>query len=402
MVGDMAGPMRGVTLHVGHLKTGTTSLQAMLHESRAALAARGVIYAPSVGRYHTREAFDLLESDSVFTARRSPTLAHTMRVALAEGRGQWEGFAQAAQRSDRRTLLSAESLSFASPISVARARASLGDLPLRVVVTVRPLSELLVSHYAQWARKRVLPPVDDVMRIVLRDLLRHGDEGPFSGMLTGHLRKQWEPVADDGVATVRFDASDMPGFQRRYWAAMGIPGEAPSVVPRENESLPAGAQIAWQAHLGRRGRYDNRVDGGTLARVLGSSMMRGSGSGLRLRLRPEVAELVDASLPIEPTGHDSPETSAAALIDLLASDEPLTQFVGGGLREHEAKQRALAEAEIWEARFRRSRRIVALRIGAARRLGLRRDPSDWDRFRGEAPEAIDPLIGPTSGGQGHA
>ena len=86
-----------VTLHVGQLKTATTSLQAALSGARADLASAGMpIVEPGGGPCHNREALDLLRRDEEGFAVRGEVFRHKTRAVLADGRPYWDDFVASA------------------------------------------------------------------------------------------------------------------------------------------------------------------------------------------------------------------------------------------------------------------------------------------------------------------
>jgi len=374
----VTGP--SVTLHVGQLKTATTSLQAALVKSRHALAAHGIVYRPAAGRYHLREALDLIRRDPESARRMSERLQHTSRVVLAHHNAYWPDFVDAARCFSGRTILSAESLSFAAPATARRAAGDLAGVPVRVVVTTRPLSGMVLSSYSELAKRYLMPAPEAFVRGVLDGFLDEGDESRFGWMLVPRLRRVWSPVATDGWVEVPFGEGPVGDYQREFWRAVGIVGLEPPAMPEENPSLPVGATVAWQDHLQRIDRYDPRVDGGTVSALMSANARRRSAPRSRLRLTAETGSLVDACFPHQ-AGVDSSSADVAALRAHLRQGAPLVEV-------HPIEPAVPLDDEVayWRMTLSRRRRIVSARIAVARLLHVRRSAHpDWDRFPDGAP-----------------
>ena len=384
---------RAVTLHVGQLKTATTSLQSGLFAARNALVVSGYDYRPAAGRYHLREALDLMRRDPESASRMSRRLQHTTRVILAEHNCYWPDLVNSVKRHSGRTLLSAESLSFAAHPTAARVARDLDGVPIRIVATTRPLSGMVVSAYGELAKRFVMPDADAFVRGVLLRLLEEGDESRFSWLLARRLRSVWAPIATEGWFEVPFGDQSAAEYQRAFWRAMGIESIDPPGMPEENSSLPAGALIAWQEHLRRAGTYDARVDGGTVMALMAVNAERQAAPRSRLRLTVSVAALVDRCFPHSVAADEPADHAVAMLRDRLRTPAALVEYEPIGVPV-ELDQ----EVAHWRAVLVRKHRVVGARIAVARFLRVRRSAHpDWDRFRGETPlesiEFPDPVDG---------
>ncbi|MGH3355323.1 MAG: hypothetical protein ACRDOJ_05460, partial [Nocardioidaceae bacterium] len=129
-------PTRRVVLHVGLYKTGTTYLQNMIRENRRALRRAGV-YLPPRRREVTFAALDVIDRQFRGT--------HDARVP-----GAWDRLAAEVNGSGLPTaIVSEERLSVATPRQVRRAVSSFPHADVHVVVTVRDLARVLVSHWQE-------------------------------------------------------------------------------------------------------------------------------------------------------------------------------------------------------------------------------------------------------------
>ncbi len=373
-----------VTMHVGQLKTATTSLQAGLFASRGALDRAGVQYHPGAGRHHNREAYDLFRRDDESFDFKSTAFQHTVKVALADGRPYWPDFVGSVHRHPGRTILSAEVLAFAGAGTTELVAQAFPDVPVRIVVTTRPLSQLVISIYGEWAKKYPLPDPDAVARTILTGLIERGPASRHSWMTVDRLRSVWGPVATGGWHEVPLGGRPIEAYQLAFWRAVGIESLVPPPLATENRTLPTGALLAWQEHLHEQGSYDHRVDGGTIARVLRGLSEKSSAPRSRLQLRGDVAQLADACFPSLADVAAAPRATFDELRDRLAGSEPVTESVPVG-----APQSLDDEVEYWGRTLERSRRLVRARIGVARRLGLRHSQQPaWDRYRDESPARL--------------
>ena len=130
------GPLEHVVLHVGLYKTGTTYLQNLLRENHEPLRRLG-IYAPPRRRQTTFAALDVVDRQFRGT--------NDARVP-----GAWDRLVAAVHESGLpRAVISEERLGVASPRQVRRAVGSFGSARVDVVVTVRDLSRVIVSHWQE-------------------------------------------------------------------------------------------------------------------------------------------------------------------------------------------------------------------------------------------------------------
>lgn len=151
-------------LHIGMPKTGTTALQAALHEARPRLAARGVRMMGR-GRHEMRTAL---------------AAAGTLPPFWPDRREErWQQLAESFRTSQARcTLWSSETLSQARPERIELLAERLGP-DTHVVLTLRPLAPLLASQWQETLRRR-------------------GTES-----LVTWLDRQFDAVSADGTVNVR-------------------------------------------------------------------------------------------------------------------------------------------------------------------------------------------------------
>lgn len=224
-------PPGTVLLHIGPHKTGTTALQGSFHSNRKALAQHGVHY---VGR------------------TRQPMLA----VLSLTGRQGFRGGPQATRRHWRdlvdevrvasgeasRVVVSSEYFADAAPETI---RAIVDDLGPRVhvVVTLRPLAQILPSQWQQYVQNMLRMRYDDWLDHMLR---KPPYRKPTPSFWNRHdhagLVARWaEVVAPADVTVIVLDDDDRTLLLRAFAAMLDLP--AGVLVPEhgvQNRSLTLG------------------------------------------------------------------------------------------------------------------------------------------------------------------
>lgn len=130
-------PEGGRLVHIGPHKTGTTSLQAALYTSRAALLEQGVRH---VGK--TRNPAAAVRAVTGQSAPTTPGVPPSIRY--------WNDLVGEFNRArEPRVVLSSEFFSWATPPVIERIISDLDRERLHVVVTLRPLGRILPSQWQQ-------------------------------------------------------------------------------------------------------------------------------------------------------------------------------------------------------------------------------------------------------------
>ena len=152
--GDAAGPLpeRAILVHIGPHKTGTTTVQAAFHASRATLADQGVVYAGG-GRRPIM---------AVLALRR----ARAKRAAVPDMR-HWSSLVDEARSATGRVVMSNEALSDAAPKAIARLVSDLGPDRVHVVATLRPFASILPSQWQQFVQGGLTASFEDWLRDVI-------------------------------------------------------------------------------------------------------------------------------------------------------------------------------------------------------------------------------------------
>jgi hypothetical protein len=128
-----------LALHVGLMKSGTTSVQRALYTNRARLTDAGVDYV-DLGQYNQMLWFaELLAQDPYARSRFPSGLRRHLHEMEPSTSGMWRRLVDAVADSTMpRVVLSAENLVYAGPTTLERLAAAFSMRRLRVVITHRP------------------------------------------------------------------------------------------------------------------------------------------------------------------------------------------------------------------------------------------------------------------------
>ncbi len=140
-------PADGLLLHIGVFKTGTTALQETLRHSPGVLTA----------------------SDVLYRGPHSWQFAPLRNLARA-GAPQWESLVGEVAAHTGRAVVSSENLCGCSDDEAATVVAALGgQRPVRILITVRALAELLPSTWQQLLKRGMSHPYDEWVAKVVAD-----------------------------------------------------------------------------------------------------------------------------------------------------------------------------------------------------------------------------------------
>lgn len=131
-----------VYLHVGEPKSGTTFLQQVMWDNRAALARQGVLLPGHHAQDHFRANQDLRE---VRQADDDPA---------GSWAGEWDLLAAQAREAEHVAVISHELLAGATAAQAARAVASLAPAEVHVVLTIRDLASLMPAEWQETVKHR--------------------------------------------------------------------------------------------------------------------------------------------------------------------------------------------------------------------------------------------------------
>ncbi len=145
---DLLLPEHAVLVHIGPHKTGTTAIQSALREARPAMAKHDVVYAGHQ-RQHWKAA-----------------------LAVTGGKGLWgeppadmkfwnQLVKNVADARKKRVIVSSEFFDDADDETVRKIVAELGGPRVHILVTLRPLANILPSAWQQYVRNRLRSSYED-------------------------------------------------------------------------------------------------------------------------------------------------------------------------------------------------------------------------------------------------
>ncbi len=287
-----AEPTR-VVLHVGLYKTGTTYLQNRMRHDRRRLGRVG-LYLPAARREVIFAALDLLGRQ--LRGVRDPRVP-----------GAWDRLVTEINASGLPgAIVSEERLSVATPRQARRAVASFGAAQVHVVVTVRDLARVLVSHWQEEVKNGAVwtfPEYADAIRDPrgvggnpARGFWMHED-------VTAVLRS-WSaavPVDRIHVVTVPPPGSPPGLLAERFGSVVGFRPRPPRKELASNENVGAvGTELLRRLNE----RLGDRLDGVEHER------------GVRIPLTPALAALPSRRATTIPATHRAwAQTTAARFVE---------------------------------------------------------------------------------------
>ncbi len=382
------GPRRpsGLTIHIGPGKTGSTSVQTALRSALDDLAAAGIVI-PQPGfstNGHLMAAFDYLCNNP---ANVIPINARGFLHSLGDRfGGSWERLVTGVLGSDGPVIVSQEVLACLNSAGVADLAETFSGIPVRAVAMFRPVSELIPSLYQQEARMMIMPPFEAYVRRCVT-LLAAGGVHEYQWMDSSWLRETWEGA---GVPLVIVDCGDSLTSDSLIvlMAAILPPGVPLPPVPRENPGLSAYGIDVWCDHL----RVRSPTYLAPAMRVFETfcavdPWATDRGWGGRYDLVEPLAELLDAMFPSASRSAPGDQSGQIAdgvrqedarrqLLELIASDGPLTQRLDGLGPDPEAR---MARARASLARRQRQDDLIWGAANLVRRAQGRPRPiaADW-------------------------
>jgi len=212
--------MRGLFVHIGLHKTGSSTIQGFLRDNERALVERGYEFS-SVGRGHGLGNIDIANSVS------------ERRNALGDRRGSAETLAaEVRARPERTHVISAEAFETLNDEDVARLAAALAGIPVTVVCYIRNTPAHVQSRYAQLAKAASLDTDFDAFFERLRDSLSVLPKLERWGAAFG-----WENLV---VASVDGFSPATPDLVHHFLGALGIADTAGLRFARGSRNVSPG------------------------------------------------------------------------------------------------------------------------------------------------------------------
>ena len=224
-------------LHLGPPKTGSTALQDALHQSRDSLLAQG-------SEYVSRVRHEVVPAR--FATGQLPT---GPKWAWAEQR--WREIVDAMrQPGPQRRVYSSEYLADATEDQVVRIVDAVGPEETYVVITLRPLGDIVPSQYQQYLQGGLTADYESWLRAMFSgDPLADGAEGFWRRHRHDALVERWARVAGrDRVVVVATDGRDFDAVPAAFERLLGL--ARGTLVGRE---VRANRSLTWpEAEVMRR------------------------------------------------------------------------------------------------------------------------------------------------------
>ena len=199
-------------LHIGPAKTGTTTLQSAFHGNRAALAEHGVHYAGSG------------------TQPRAAAGAVALGRRIAGHRAGLEAWPRLVQEiadaEATRVVVSSETFARAGDERAADVIEALGADRTHVVITMRPLADMLPSSWQQYVQTGSRTPYPEWLeQMLLREDTVHGEQPEFwQKTRIDVLARRWSAlVGPDHVTVVSLAAAPRDFVLRTFERLTGLP-----------------------------------------------------------------------------------------------------------------------------------------------------------------------------------
>ena len=222
-------PRGSKIVHIGPPKTGTTAVQSALFRRKADLAAYGVDYPGQ--RRHERAAVSAVAFEA--------TLAGYSDDIVQE----WARFSREARGSTAdRVFVSSESFSRAPDARLSRIVEDLGGPDLQIVVTMRPLGQILPSRWQQQMQDYQVDSYSDWLE---RLFATGADADPGTAPVWRRYRvdrliRRWGAhVGEENITVVVLDPEDRSMLLGTFERLLGLPAGFLEPVPdKDNLSLP--------------------------------------------------------------------------------------------------------------------------------------------------------------------
>lgn len=242
--------VKEVVLHIGLMKSGTTSVQQLLYAHASRLRSHGIDYL-DVGQYNQMLCFvELLCQDTHATQRFPSGLVRHHSEVSAEVSGLWAKLGSAVETSPaERVLISAENLVYAGKATVDAIRDQFHSQKLHVVITHRPASLLVPSNFQQQARIASVGSFESWCRRELALLAKPQPEGSLASLRLSDLGALWRRRADK-VTFVDTSGDHVETLPRMWEALTGLNAEtAPVATAASNRGMAAEFVAALQAFI---------------------------------------------------------------------------------------------------------------------------------------------------------
>ena len=148
-----------IYLHAGFHKTGTTALQHKLFSLAAQLRQYGFHYPTHGRKAHHREAWALS----------GRTWGWKGNGGKKVDRSKWKHLLKEIKATDENFIISSEFCSELNSTQISQVREDLGETPVTIIFTWRPLRKILTSSYQQYLKYGITATYDEWLESIFRD-----------------------------------------------------------------------------------------------------------------------------------------------------------------------------------------------------------------------------------------
>ena len=221
-------PLGTRILHIGPHKTGTTAVQAALHDARAELERQGVLYASDY-RHAMTAVLAGLELPNAWNDDKEPP-----------PRWKWERLVGKVRSTKAdRVIFSSEFFADGRPDGIRKIVDELDPSKVHVVVTLRPIAKIMPSQWQQWVQNQWTMPLEEWVQ----DLFSNptGKAGAMFWRRHRHdqLIERWAAiVGTERVTAIALDESDHGMLYRVFERLLGLrTGTLQPVTTLSNRSM---------------------------------------------------------------------------------------------------------------------------------------------------------------------
>jgi len=224
--------MKTLYLHIGPPKTGTTAIQAAATNAKGQLLAQeNIEYLADENKPHAfHGTLDLINSETL-NARD----ARRIRSKV----GSWQGLKSMMLRSDANAFfISSEALAAFSLEHIGKFRSEIGPMRIHLILTFRPLLELMPSQWQQWVRIGEERELGQFIEKTIQEYEQSPPSYFWNTHDTARVAKRWiEGLSPDHVSLIVVDRVQPELILRHFEQVLGIHVPLLELAESSNPSL---------------------------------------------------------------------------------------------------------------------------------------------------------------------
>jgi hypothetical protein len=224
--------MKTLYLHIGPPKTGTTAIQAAATNAKERLLVQEQIeYLTDENKPHALHAtLDLINSETLNT--RDARRIHS-KV------GSWQSLKSKMLRSEANSFfISSEALAAFSLQHISKLRSEIGPMQIHLILTLRPLLDLMPSQWQQWVRIGEDRELGQFVEEVIQEYEQSLPSYFWNMHDTARVTKRWiEGLSPDHVSIIVADRAQPELILRHFEQVLGIRVPLLDLAASSNPSL---------------------------------------------------------------------------------------------------------------------------------------------------------------------